>query len=171
MKAADIFNKIINWKKKEQNTGKMIGRYQEEPVENIEKLEAKSATDESHDGIHKALDALIRIKDGPRPISLQMEKIDAIKSNVMSKNQTAKKPCERLGGKNEVIGKIKGRIKVGDIKTMQKMQKGYIKHYSGYFSNLRSAQVEIKPRAISKITAYKGNILRHFKEVYKSEHE
>ena len=46
MRAADIFNKIINWKKKKQNTGKMIDRYQEEPVE-----------------IHKALDALINIKN------------------------------------------------------------------------------------------------------------
>ena len=153
MRAADIFNKIINWKKKKQNTGKMIDRYQEEPVE-----------------IHKALDALINIKDNPKPISLQMERIDAIKSNVMSQSQLAARSYKKSEGKKEIIGKIKDKIKAEDIKR-EKEQKEYIKHYSGYFSNLKAVQFEIKPRVISKITAYKGNILRHFKEVYKNEHE
>ena len=153
MRAADIFNKIINWKKKKQNTGKMIDRYQEEPVE-----------------IHKALDALINIKDNPKPISLQMERIDAIKSNVMSQSQLAARSYKKSEGKKEIIGKIKDKIKAEDIKR-EKVQKEYIKHYSGYFSNLKAVQFEIKPRVISKITAYKGNILRQFKEVYKNEHE
>jgi len=167
MKAADIFNKIMNWKKKEENITKMADQCQEET---IEILEAKSSADESSDGVHKALDALISIKDNPKPISLQRERIDAIKSNVMPQNQIAK-PYKKSEGKKEVIGRIKGRIKVEDIKNLQKTQKGYIKHYSGYFSGLKAAQFEIKPRVISKITAYKGNILRHFKEVYKNEHE
>ena len=94
MRAADIFNKIINWKKKKQNTGKMIDRYQEEPVE-----------------IHKALDALINIKDNPKPISLQMERIDAIKSNVMSQSQLAARSYKKSEGKKEIIGKIKDKIK------------------------------------------------------------
>jgi len=153
MRAADIFNKIINWKKKKQNTGKMIDRYQEEPVE-----------------IHKALDALINIKDNPKPISLQMERIDAIKSNVMSQSQLAARSYKKSEGKKEIIGKIKDKIKAEDIKR-EKVQKEYIKHYSGYFSNLKAVQFEIKPRVISKITAYKGNILRQFKEVYKNERE
>ncbi len=130
MKIADILNKIMNWRKKE----------------------AKSSADESHDEVHKALDALISIKDSPKPVSLQRDRIDAIKSNV-------------------IIGKIKDRIKVEDIKNRQKIQKWYIKNYSGYFSGLKAAQFEIKPRVISKITAYKENILKHFKEVYKNEHE
>ena len=167
MKAADIFNKIINWKKKEENIMEMADRCQEEP---IERLEAKSAADESPDEIHKALDALIKIKDSPKPISLQRERIDAIKSSVMSQSQLAK-PYKKSEGRKEIIGRIKDGIKVEDIKNLQKIQKGYIKHYSGYFSKLKSAQFEIKPRVISKITAYKGNILRHFKEVYKNEHE
>src|SRR3989338_850077 len=153
MRAADIFNKIINWKKKKQNTGKMIDRYQEEPVE-----------------IHKALDALINIKDNPKHISLQMERIDAIKSNVMSQSQLAARSYKKSEGKKEIIGKIKDKIKAEDIKR-EKVQKEYIKHYSGYFSNLKAVQFEIKPRVISKITAYKGNILRQFKEVYKNERE
>ena len=153
MRAADIFNKIINWKKKKQNTGKMIDRYQEEPVE-----------------IHKALDALINIKDNPKPISLQRERIDAIKSNVMPPSQLAARSYKKSEGKKEIIGKIKDKIKAEDIKR-EKVQKEYIKHYSGYFSNLKAVQFEIKPRVISKITAYKGNILRQFKEVYKNERE
>ena len=172
MKAADIFNKIVNWKKKEENITGVDGPSQEEP---IDRMESKSAADESPDEVHKALDALISIKDNPKPISLQRERIDAIKSNVMPKNQIANAPYTksegRPEGKKEIIGRIKGRIKVEDIKNRQKMQKGYIKHYSGYFSNLKAVQFEIKPRVISKITAYKGNILRHFKEVYKNEHE
>ncbi len=168
MKIADILNKIMNRKKKKETIIGVADRSQEEP---IERLEAKSSADETHDGIHKALDALISIKDNPKPISLQRERIDAIKSNVMPQSQPANTPYERSEGKKEIIGRIKDKIKAGDIKNMQKMQKGYIKHYSGYFSGLKSAQFEIKPRAISKITAYKGNILRHFKEVYKNEHE
>ena len=168
MKAADIFNKIINWKKKEENIMEMADRCQEEP---IERLEAKSAADESPDEIHKALDALISIKDNPKPISLQRERIDAIKSNVMPPSQLAARSYKKSEGKKEIIGKIKDKIKVGDIKNQQKVQKGYIKHHSRYFSNLKAAQFEIKPRAISKLTAHKNNILRHFKEVYKNEHE
>ena len=145
MKIEGIFNKIINWKKKEEN--------------------------ESHNEIHKALDAVINIKDNPKPISLQRERIDAIKSNVMSQSQLPVRPYKKSEGKSEIIGKMKDRIKVEDAKNRQKMQKWYIKHYSKYFLNLKAAQFEIKPRAISKITAYKKNILRHLKEVYKNEHE
>lgn len=168
MKAADIFNKIMNCKKKEENIISMADQSQEEP---IERLEAKSSADENHGEIHKALDALINIKDNPKPISLQRERIDAIKSNVMPQSQPANAPSKQSEGKKEIIAKIKDKIKAGDIKNRQKIQKGYIKHYSKYFSGLKSAQFEIKPRVISKITAYKGNILRHFKEVYKNEHE
>ena len=89
----------------------------------------------------------------------------------MPQSQLASTPYKKSEGKKEIIGKIKDRIKAWDIKNRQKIQKGYIKHYSGYFSGLKSAQFEIKPRVISKIIAYKGNILRHFKEVYKNEHE
>jgi len=170
MKAADIFNKITNWKKKEENITGVADLSQEETIERLE-----ATVDDSSDGVHKALDALISIKDNPKPISLQRERIDAIKSNVMPQSQLANTPYKKLEGKSEgkreVIGRIKGRIKVEDIKNREKMQKGYIKHYSGYFSGLKAAQFEIKPRVISKITAYKGNILRHFKEVYKNEHE
>ncbi len=168
MKIADILNKIMNWRKKEEKITGMDDRPQEEP---IGRLETKSSADESHGEIHTALDALIKLKDNPKPISLQRERIDAIKSNVMPQSQPANTPYKKSEGKKEIIGKLKGRIKVEDIKNRQKIQKGYIKHYSGYFSGLKSAQFEIKPRVISKITAYKGNILRHFKEVYKNEHE
>ena len=169
MKAADIFNKITNWKKKEENITGVADLSQEETIERLE-----ATVDDSSDGVHKALDALISIKDNPKPISLQRERIDAIKSNV-SQSQIANAPYTksegRPEGKKEIIGRIIGRIKVEDIKNRQKMQKGYIKHYSGYFSGLKAEQFEIKPRVISKITAYISNILRHFKEVYKNEHE
>ncbi len=168
MKIADILSKIMNRRKKEESIANMADRSQEEPVE---KSEAKSSADETQDGIYTALDALIKLKDNPKPISLQRERIDAIKSNLMPQSQLAARPYKKSEGKKEIIGRIKGKIKAGDIKNRQKMQKGYIKHYSGYFSGLKSAQFEIKPRVISKITAYKGNILRHFKEVYKNEHE
>lgn len=139
--------------------------------EHIAKLEAKLAGNESPDEIHKALDALIKIKDNSKPISLQRERTDAVKSSVMPQSQPASTPYKKSEGKKEIIGKIKDKIKVGGIKNQKNMRKGYIKHYSGYFSDLKAAQFEIKPRVISKITAYKGNILRHFKEVYKNEHE
>ena len=164
MKAADIFNKITNWKKKEENITGVADLSQEETIERLE-----ATVDDSSDGVHKALDALISIKDNPKPISLQRERIDAIKSNV-SQSQIAK-PYKKSEGKKEIIDKIKDKIKAGGIKNQKNMRKGYIKHYSGYFSGLKAAQFEIKPRVISKITAYKGNILRHFKEVYKNEHE
>ena len=195
MSLAGIYDKIITLKKKEADIKESIDRCQEEHYgkksiskkdyinkvkryyskmeelkESIAKSEAKLAGNENPGEIHKALDALINIKDNPKPISLQRERIDAIKSNVMPQSQLAK-PYKKSEGKSEIIGRIKDRIKAGDIKNRQKMQKGYIKHYSGYFSGLKAAQFEIKPRVISKITAYKGNILRHFKEVYKNEHE
>ena len=168
MKVPDIFNKIINWKKKEENIASMANKYQEQPIEG---LEVKSTADESRDEIHKALDAVINIKDHPKPIPLQRERIDAIKSNIISKSQIAKAPHKKSEGKNEIINKIKDKVKVNDIECKQKVQRGYIKHYSGYFSNLKSGQLEIKPRAISKITAYKSNILKHLKEAYKNEQE
>ena len=168
MKLADILNKIMNWKKKEENIAGVDDRSQDGP---IDRLEAKSSADESHGEVHTALDALINIKDNPKPVSLQRDRIDAIKSNVMPQSQPVNTPYGKSEGKQEIIGKIKDRIKAGDIKNRQKIQKGYIKHYSGYFSGLKSAQFEIKPRVISKITAYKSNILRHFKGVYKNEHE
>ncbi|MEK6869400.1 MAG: hypothetical protein AABX74_04175 [Nanoarchaeota archaeon] len=148
MKIIDILNKIMNWKKKEE----------------------KSSADESHGEVHTALDALINIKDNPKPISLQRDRIDAIKSSVMPQSQPAA-PYKKSEGKKEIISNLKDKIKVEDIKNQRKIGKGYIKHYSGYFSGLKSAQFEIKPRVISKITAYKGNILRHLKEVHKNEHE
>ena len=168
MKIAGIYNKIMNWKKKEENIAGVDDRSQDGP---IDRLEAKSSADESHDEVHTALDALINIKDNPKPISLQRDRIDAVKSNVMPQSQPANAQYKQSESKNEIIGKIKDKIKAGDIKNQKNMRKGYIKHYSGYFSGLKSAQFEIKPRVISKITAYKGNILRHFKEVYKNEHE
>ena len=200
MSLAGIYDKIITLKKREADIKESINQCQEEHYgkksiskkdyinkvkryygkmedlkESIARSEAKLAGNESPDEIHKALDALIKIKDDPKPISLQRERIDAIKGKVMPQSQPAKTPYKKSEGKpegkNEIIGRIKGRIKVEDIKNLQKIQKGYIKHYSGYFSKLKSAQFEIKPRVISKITAYKGNILRHFKEVYKNEHE
>ena len=196
MNLEGIYDKIITLKKKEADIKESVNQCQEEYYgkksiskrdyiknvrryygkmekikESIAKSEAKLAGNESQNEIHKALDALIKIKDNPNPISLQRERIGAIKSSVMSQSQLASTPYKKSEGKKEIIGKIKDRIKAWDIKNRQKIQKGYIKHYSGYFSGLKSAQFEIKPRVISKIIAYKGNILRHFKEVYKNEHE
>ena len=90
---------------------------------------------------------------------------------LLSKQVEKKMPYKKPSGKKEIISEIKDKIKVGGIKTAKKIRKGYIKHYSNYFSELKSAQFEIGPRVISKIIAYKRNILRHFKEVYKNEHE
>ena len=196
MNGTGIYDKIITLKKKEADIKESVNQCQEEYYgkksiskrdyiknvrryygkmekikESIAKSEAKLAGNESQNEIHKALDALIKIKDNPNPISLQRERIGAIKSSVMSQSQLASTPYKKSEGKKEIIGRIKDRIKAWDIKNRQKIQKGYIKHYSGYFSGLKSAQFEIKPRVISKIIAYKGNILRHFKEVYKNEHE
>lgn len=196
MNLAGIYDKIIILKKKEADIKELIDRCQEEHYgkksiskrdyikkvkryygkmenlkESIAKSEAKLAENESPNEIHKALDALIKLKDNPEPISLQREMIDAVKSSVMPKSQLAARPYKKPEGKKEIIGKIKDTIKVENIKNLQNIQKGYIKHYSGYFSDLKAAQFEIKPRVISKITAYKANILRHFKEVYKNEHE
>ena len=166
MKLADIFNKIMNWKKKEENIKGVADISQEETIERLE-----ATVDKSPDGVNKALDALIKIKDDSKPISLQRERIDAIKSNMMPQNQPTSRPYKKSEGKKEIIDKIKDKIKAGGMKNQKNMRKGYIKHYSRYFSDSKAAQFEIKPRVISKITAYKGNILRHFKEVYKNEHE
>lgn len=164
MRAKDIYNKVMGWNRKEQNIA-VTGQHQMP----VGALESKSAADEGREGVHKALDALIEIKENSKPISLERDRIDTIKSKVMQ-NQPAAMPYNRSWSKKEIICSLKGEIKFEDAKKRQKIKKGYIRHYSNYFSDLKGAQLEIKPKVISRIVSNKVNILRHFKEADKNEH-